>query len=98
MKKVLIISGIIVGVIVLLAVIGYLFLTREPDLSQFEHLKEPQISTKENQKMLVVEAKGDPNIVGEKAFGLLFKFYYQTEGTPKVTGQHAPCAICNACS
>jgi hypothetical protein len=35
---------------------------------QFEHLKQPQISTKKDQKMLVVKSKGDPNIIGGKAF------------------------------
>ncbi len=44
--------------------------------SPFEQLKEPKISIKENQKMLVVESKGDPNVIGGKAFGLLFQLYF----------------------
>lgn len=28
--------------------------------AQFEHLKQPQISKKKDQKMIVVESKGDP--------------------------------------
>jgi hypothetical protein len=47
-------------------------LTQDNTLSQFEHLKEPRISTRKNERMLVVEAKGDPNVVGRAAFGLLF--------------------------
>jgi hypothetical protein len=53
------------------------------DVNQFENLKEPKISTKKNQKMLVVEARGDPNIVGGQAFGLLFQLYYRINQTPK---------------
>jgi hypothetical protein len=53
------------------------------DVNQFENLKEPKISTKKDQKMLVVEAKGDPNIMGGQAFGLLFQLYYRINETPK---------------
>ena len=40
--------------------------------------------------MLVVEAKGDPNLVGAKAFGLLFQLYYSLKGMPKRPGQPSP--------
>jgi len=40
--------------------------------------------------MLVVEAKGDPNIVGAKAFGMLFRLYYSIKETPKGAGQVPP--------
>jgi hypothetical protein len=53
------------------------------DVNQFDNLKETKISTKQNQKMLVVEAKGDPNIMGGQAFGLLFQLYYRLNETPK---------------
>ena len=51
--------------------------------TQFELLKQPRITTKPNQKMLVVEAKGDPNVIGGQAFGLLFQLYYRLQETPK---------------
>ena len=60
------------------------------DLTRVEHLKEPQISTLKNQKMLVVEAQGDPNVVGGKAFGLLFQLYFRIKETPKGPTQPAP--------
>jgi hypothetical protein len=60
------------------------------DLSQFEHLREPKISTLPDQKMLVVEAKGDPNVVGGKAFGLLFQLYFSMKETPKGPNLPAP--------
>lgn len=43
-----------------------------------------------NQRMLVVEAKGDPNIAGASAFGLLFQLYYSIPETPKGPAQPAP--------
>ena len=58
--------------------------------SQLEALKEPRITSRKNEKMLVVEAKGDPNIVGAKAFGLLFRLYYSIKETPKGAGQMPP--------
>lgn len=77
-------------VIVVAAVVSGFFTAQGSNLSQFEHLKEPKISTKKNQKMLVVEAKGDPNIIGGKAFGLLFQLYYTMKETPKGPMQAAP--------
>ena len=50
---------------------------------QIENLREPRITTRKNEKMLVVEARGDPNVVGAKAFGLLFRLYYSIKETPK---------------
>jgi hypothetical protein len=69
-------AALIVAAIALLAGGG-------PDPAQFEHLKQPQIRTMANQKVLVVETKGDPTVVGGDAFGLLFKTYFQLKGVPK---------------
>ncbi len=65
-------------------------LAQDNTLSQFEHLKQPRISTRKNERMLVVEAKGDPNIVGPRAFGLLFQLYYGLKETPKGAMQSPP--------
>jgi hypothetical protein len=46
------------------------------DLKAYEYLKEPRIRQGlPPQKMLVVEAKGNPNVVGQEAFGRLFKVF-----------------------
>ena len=58
-----------------------------PDLKP---LLEPRIIALDNQSMLVVEARGDPNTVGAQAFGLVFQLYYRTPGTPKGPFQSAP--------
>jgi len=50
------------------------------DFSQYEKLKDPQINKKPNQKMLIVEAKGDPNIVAKEAFTTLFSTYFKLPG------------------
>ncbi len=80
----------IVIVLVAFAIICPFSNVQGQTLSKFEHLKEPKISTKEDQKMLVVEAKGDPNVIGGKAFGLLFQLYYSMKETPKGPMQSAP--------
>lgn len=54
-----------------------------PNLKEFEKLKEPQVSAKPIQKMLVVELKGDPNTVGGSAFSALFKMYYSLKEVDK---------------
>lgn len=68
--------------IVVIAIIGlavfFFFAMKGPDLAKYQYLKDPQITQKPNQKMLVVEAKGDPNTVGAKAFALLFRAYFKT--------------------
>ena len=50
------------------------------DFSQYEKLKDPQIRKMPNQKMLVVEAKGDPNVVAKDAFTKLFSTYFKLPG------------------
>lgn len=87
MKKVIVI------VIILIAILlagGLYFMTKGPDLSQFESLKNPRITNLPNQKVVVVEAKGNPNVVGVNAFGLLFKTYFKIKGTAKGPKQPAP--------
>lgn len=50
------------------------------DFSQYEALKEPRLTTLPQQKMLVVEAKGDPNVKGQEAFSLLFRTFFRLPG------------------
>jgi len=77
-------------VVVMFVVAVLIFMMKGPDVSQYEPLKEPRITTMQDRKMLVVEAKGDPGIVSKKAFGLLFKIYYKLDGVPKGPKQQAP--------
>lgn len=89
MKKIIIIIAVVI-IVGIVGVIGFFFMMPGPDLSQFEHLQEPQISTKPDLKVIVVEAKGSPNDVGQNAFGLLFKTYFKIKDAPKGPQQQAP--------
>jgi len=79
LKQILIISAV---VMVVLLVFTY-YIMKGSDLSKFEYLKEPQIISKADQKMLVVEIKGDPNLVAGKAFSALYATYYKLKDNPK---------------
>lgn len=71
-------------VLLLLAAAGlFLFMPAGPDVRQYEFLKEPRITNLPDRKMLVVTAKGDPNITGSAAFKLLFQTYFKVPGVPK---------------
>ena len=79
MKK--IILGAIVLILAAAALLAY-FAMQGPDLTEYEHLEEPAISTRPPQKMIVVEAKGDPNAVAGEVFEMLYDLYYRLEGVP----------------
>ena len=82
---------LLIGAAVLLAAIlaGW-WLTRGPDASQFADLREPRLTRMNDQRMLVVEAAGDPNIVGAGAFKLLFSTYSRLEGVSRVGRPPSP--------
>lgn len=61
-----------------------------PKHEHVAYLQEPRITTLPSQRMLVVEARGDPTAVGSEAFGLLFKTYFKLKGVPKGSKQPAP--------
>jgi hypothetical protein len=76
-----------IAVVVFLIIVALYFISQGPDLSKYDFLKEPRLTRMANQKMLVVTAQGDPNVVGSKAFKLLFKTYYKIPGVPKSINQ-----------
>lgn len=82
MRKLVIVVAIL-AVIVVVALLVLVSMPKGPDVSKYESLKQPQIRTMENQKVILVEAKGDPNVAGKEAFGLLLKTYFRTKGAPK---------------
>jgi hypothetical protein len=86
-------QNILIGIsIAILAVASliFVFLFKEPDLSQFEQLISPRILVKQDQKMLVVTAQGPPDVVAGKAFGLLFEAYFKLTNAPLGSKQPAP--------
>ena len=84
------IAAIIFGVIIIVLIIVFLLMPKGAQFEDFEYLKDPQISQKADLKMIIVEAKGDPNTTGKEAFGLLFKTYFKMKGVPKGPKQPAP--------
>jgi len=51
-----------------------------PDLSRYDSLKEPRITTLPPLKVVVVESKGDPSVVAQQAFTELFKVFFTMPG------------------
>ncbi len=82
------ISGAIAVAAFLLAV-ALFFYSEGLDIGNYEILKEPRITNMPDQKMVEVVAAGDPNVVGSKAFRLLFKAYYKIPEASK-TAPPAP--------
>jgi hypothetical protein len=65
----------------LIAFMACLVWAHTQDLSQYEKLKDPQIRTMPDKvKMLVVEKKGDPNVVAGMAFSTLFSTFFEQPG------------------
>jgi hypothetical protein len=87
LKKILITLAILLVIIAAGVVLSGYLMTRGPDLKAYLALKDPRIVEKPDQRMLVVEASGDPNVVGGKAFSLLFKTYFKVI---KARGMAAP--------
>jgi hypothetical protein len=76
--------------VVVVPVAFFLFAMGGPNEAQFEYLKDPQVRILPDLKVLQVEVKGEPELVGSQAFGLLFKTYFQLKGVPKGPDQPAP--------
>jgi hypothetical protein len=75
---------IIFGVIIVVSVAVFLvFFAGKPNLKEYEYLREPQIRMMQNQKMITIEVKGDPNEVGKKEIRHLFKTFYQLKSKTK---------------
>jgi hypothetical protein len=66
------------------------WVTRGPDVAQFADIREPRFARLNDQRMLVVEATGDPNVVGASAFNQLFSAYYKLEGVSRRGQPPAP--------
>jgi len=76
--------------LIIIIAVSIWFNMRGPDISHYQHFKDPAISTKSSQRMLVVEAKGSPGKSGKRAFGLLFRAYFGIKHIPKGKNVPAP--------
>ena len=91
MKLKMIGLGLAIAIILITAIL--IPLMREPDLSQYRNLVEPRITDLPPQKMILVEATGDPNIVSGNVFRLLYKACFSIRGVRKGSNQPAPRAL-----
>jgi len=80
LRKILIALLVIVVLVVGAAVY---FLTRTPDLSAYERFLTPTIIKMPMQKVIVVEATGNPEEISGTAIKLLYSLYYKIDGIPK---------------
>lgn len=85
-------TALIVFIVVVVIAGGatVLWLRSGPDASQFAHLREPRLTRLTDQRVLAVEAAGDPNVVGASAFKLLFSTYFSLEGVSRMGRPPAP--------
>jgi hypothetical protein len=81
--------GSVIGIIIVL-IAGFLFFTREKDLSDYESLKNPQLTAIGDMRMLQVEARGKAGIIAPKAIRLLYKEYLGIRFRPKGPAMPAP--------
>jgi hypothetical protein len=82
--KVYLVSGAVLAVILCLCgMVYHLGSPQGPDLAQVAHLRQPRFTTLPDQRVLLVTATGDPNVIGKRAFGLLMRVYYRLDGVPK---------------
>ena len=77
--------------LLVLVVVAVLYqLSSGPNVSQFAHLRELRFTRIADQRVLIVEAIGDPNVVAAPAFDALFKAYYRLEGVSRMQRPLAP--------
>ncbi len=83
-KKIKIIGIVIIGLVT--AGLIFKYISDQKYLRQFDYLKEPKISIKSDQNMLVADVKGDPEEVSGSAIGKLYKvvYKYQDKNQPPI--------------
>jgi hypothetical protein len=95
MIKIIIIIGIAVVVIIVAAILVFAVFLKGPDVSKFEFLKTPRITTIDNKQVLEIEVNGNPEEVLTKAYSHLFSTYFKIKGVPKGQNQSIPLLRCN---
>jgi hypothetical protein len=86
-RKFLLSGGVAVAIASVAAV---LWLRSGPDSSEFAYLTAPRLTHLQPQRMLVVEATGDPNVVSGGAIKLLFATYFKANGVSRMQPPPAP--------
>jgi hypothetical protein len=87
MRKSFIVGSIAV---VIAGVAAAIWLRSGPDPAEFTYLMAPHLTHLQPQRMLVVEATGDPNVVSAGAIKLLFATYFKSNGVSRMQPPPAP--------
>ncbi|HOD53810.1 MAG TPA: GyrI-like domain-containing protein [Candidatus Cloacimonadota bacterium] len=76
---------VVLAILTILIIVAgaFMLMPKGPNPKLYEYLKTPQISEKNNQNMLVVEAKGEASTTAGKAIGLLIKAWFNQDGIKK---------------
>jgi hypothetical protein len=72
------IAGVLTGIIGVV-----IWWSSGPSPEQFAYIANPRLTRLADRQMLVVEAHGDPNVVGAHAFKTLFNTYYRLDGVSR---------------
>jgi hypothetical protein len=82
---------VVVGVLLAVALGGFLWMMKGPDLSAYQALKEPRLTLKADVRVLEVPFKVSNQDLA-KVFGTLMRTYFKLPGVPKGPGMPAPAA------
>jgi effector-binding domain-containing protein len=81
---------IVLGGLAALGLVLFLLFKKGPDLSAYLPLKEPRITARPDERVLEVAFDGPADSVIMKAYGVLFKAYFRTKGSPKGPAMKPP--------
>jgi len=70
---------------IIMLVVFMLFSWRAKDMLEYDYLKDPQFGVMLSRNVISIEAKGDPNVVGKKVFGMLYGAFYRLKGKYKMS-------------
>jgi hypothetical protein len=79
MKRTL--TWVVIVIVVVIAIAA--FMRARFKFKQFEKFKEPKIITMADQKMLIVEVKGDPNMIAKSGYAVLYKAFFALKAPGK---------------
>ena len=79
-----IIASILVAILIItITMVSISHMRYKKLIKQYEHLSEPQITTKPSQKMLIAKVKGIPEKSSKLAMSVLFKTFFQLKRQTK---------------
>ncbi len=84
------IVALLAALVALIVIVISYRLTVGPDISQFAPLREPRLTHIDDQRVLMVHATGEPDVVSTRAFKSLFDAYFKLDGISRMSRPPAP--------